>query len=92
MQDWYVHTDNITQLQMETLSDFLTNYNLGLPQVSPEHQYMLGEEITEAEVQEDIGEAHEISAPGSSGQTITLCKLIFQSLRGIVMGNHSTSF
>jgi hypothetical protein len=66
MQDWYVHTMNTEHLRLETLPDL----NLELPQINLEHHDMVYEEITETEVEEAIGEADEVSAPGLSGQTI----------------------
>jgi hypothetical protein len=53
------------------------------PQISLEHRKVLDEEISPAEVEDAINEAHEISAPGPSGQTFTLYKLLFQELSGI---------
>jgi hypothetical protein len=69
MQDWYVHTANTAQPQIGTLSEFLTDYALNLWQISLEHQDMLEEEITEAEVEGAINEAHGISAQGPSVKT-----------------------
>jgi hypothetical protein len=45
---------------------------------------MLVEEITPSKVEEAINEAKEISAPGPSGQTITLYQLLFQGILGII--------
>jgi hypothetical protein len=84
MQDWYGHTANLAQEQTETLADFLSDLELDLPQISLEHQDMLTEEITPDEVEDAINEAHEISAPGPSGQTITLYKLLFQEIPHIL--------
>ncbi len=75
MQDWYVHTANTGQPQTKMPSVFLADQQLELPQISPEHQNMLTEKITSAEVEDSINEAHEIRAPGPS---ITLYKLLFQ--------------
>jgi hypothetical protein len=44
---------------------------------------MLAEEITAMEVEDAINEAQEASAPGPSGQTITLYKILNQELPGI---------
>jgi hypothetical protein len=41
---------------------------------------MLIEEISPSEIEDAINEAKEISAPGPSGQTITLYKLLFQEI------------
>jgi hypothetical protein len=53
---------------------------MDLPQISPKHKEILDEEITPDEVEEAINETHEISAPGPSGQTTMIYKLIFQEL------------
>jgi hypothetical protein len=82
MQDWYIQTSNTAQPQRETLPDFLVDLHLELPQISPDTN-MPTEEITAAEVEEAINDAHKISAPGPSGQTITLCKLLFQEIPSI---------
>jgi hypothetical protein len=83
MQEWYEHTANTAQPQRETLADFLVDQQLELPQIGPDLQDILLEEITLAEIQEAINEAKEISA-GPSGQTITLYKLLFQEIPGIL--------
>jgi hypothetical protein len=83
MQDWYANTANVEHVQTETLSEFLQGQQLDLPQISPELQDMLTEEITPMEVEEAINEAQEMSAPGPSGQTITLFKILNQELPGI---------
>jgi hypothetical protein len=83
MQDWYANTANVEHVQTETLSEFLQDQQLELPQISPELQDMLTEEITPMEVEEAINEAQEMSAPGPSGQTITLFKILNQELPGI---------
>jgi hypothetical protein len=73
----------VGHVQIETLSDFLQDQQLELPQISPEHQDMLEEEITPSEVEDAINEAKEMSAPGPSGHTITLYKLLFQEIPSI---------
>jgi hypothetical protein len=83
MQDWYSNTANTEHVQKETLSDFLLDQHLELPQISPKLQDMLTEEITVMEVEDAINEAQEASAPGPSGQTITLYKILFQELPNI---------
>jgi hypothetical protein len=45
---------------------------------------MLTVEITPAKVEDAIDEAHEINAPGPSGQTITLYKLLFREIPNIL--------
>ncbi len=44
---------------------------------------MLIEEISSSEIEEAINEAKEVSAPGPSGQTITLYKLLYQEIPSI---------
>jgi hypothetical protein len=83
MQDWYANTADVEHVQKETLNDFLLDQQLELPQISQELQEMLTEEITPMEVEEAINEAQEASAPGPSGQTITLFKILNQELPGI---------
>jgi hypothetical protein len=83
MQEWYAHTAESDHLQTETLPDFLNEQQLELPQISLEYQDMLVEEITPNEVENAINEAKEMSAPGPSGHTITLYKLLFQEIPNI---------
>ncbi len=54
MQEWYEHTANTAQPQRETLADFLIDQQLELPQIGPDLQDILLEEITPAEIQESI--------------------------------------
>jgi hypothetical protein len=84
MQEWYEHTANTAQPQRETLADFLEDQQMELPQIGQDLQEMLVEEITPSEIEEAINEAKETSAPGPSGQTITLYKLLFQEIPGIL--------
>jgi hypothetical protein len=83
MQEWYEKTASMEQDQTETLQEQPDDMQLNLPQIDQEHKNHLEEEITEDEVEAAIIEAHEISAPGPSGQTITLYKLLFQELPNI---------
>ncbi len=57
MQDLYAHTANSEHLQTETLSDFLNDQQLELPQTGLELQDMLIEEITPNEGEDSINEA-----------------------------------
>jgi hypothetical protein len=50
----------------------INDIQLDLPQIDPETRDLLDEEITREEVESAINEAQEISAPGPTGQTITL--------------------
>ncbi len=77
MQEWYEHTANAAQPQRETLADFLDEQQLELPQIGQDLQEMLVEEITTSEIEEAINQAKELSAPGPSGQTITLVRYTF---------------
>jgi hypothetical protein len=61
----------------------LDDLQLELPQISLDIQGLLDEEISQDEVENAINEAHEISAPGPTEQTITLYKLLFQEIPGI---------
>jgi hypothetical protein len=54
-----------------------------VPQISQEHRNLLHEEISSAEVEGVINDAHGIRAPGPTGQTITFFKLLFQEIPGI---------
>jgi hypothetical protein len=83
MQEWYANTAETGHNQTETLPDFLHEQQIELPQISPEQQDMLVEEITPNEVENAINEAKEMSAPGPSGHTITLYKLLFQEIPNI---------
>ncbi len=66
MQDWYIHTANTAHPQMEILPDFIADLHLKLPQVNQEHQDMLNEQITEADMEKAINDAHENSVPGQT--------------------------
>jgi hypothetical protein len=75
MQEWCESTDSCNWEHVETLSNMLDNLQLKLPQINPEVRDLLDEEITSEEVETAINEAHEVRAPGPTGQTITLYKL-----------------
>ena len=83
MQDWYRLTAEEQHVQTEHLTDFLQDNNQVAPQIQNQHKEWLEEEITQEEVEQAIGDAHEISAPGPSGQTISLFKLLFQEIPSI---------
>jgi hypothetical protein len=83
MQEWYGNTASQEWEQVETLEDMLGDLHLDLPQISPEIRELLDEEISSPEVEVAINEAHEVSAPGPTGQTITLYKLLFQEIPDI---------
>jgi hypothetical protein len=83
MQEWYKSTASRDLDQAEILSDMLDDLQLELPQNSLDIQGLLDEKISQDEVEHAINEAHEISAPGPTGQTITLYKLLFQEIPGI---------
>jgi hypothetical protein len=54
---------------------------------------MLCEDISEAEVQEALGKAHEVSSAGPCGQTITLFQTSFSRITGYFQSsNQLTSF
>jgi hypothetical protein len=83
MQEWYENTANAAQPQRETLADFLDDQQLVLPQIGQDLQERLVEEITTSEIEEAINQAKEVSAPGPSGQTITLYKILLQEIPNI---------
>ncbi len=83
MQEWYESTASRDWEQAETPTEMLEDLQLDLPQINPETWDLLDEEITRDEVETAINEAHEVSAPGPTGQTITLYKLIFQEIPDI---------
>jgi hypothetical protein len=84
MQEWYENTANAAQPQTETLADFLEDQQLDLPQIGQDLQEMLIEDISSSEIEEAINEAKEVSAPGPSGQTITLSMLLHQEIPNIL--------
>ncbi len=84
MQEWYEHTANAAQPQRETLADFLEDQQMELPQIGQDLQEMLIEDISPSEIEEAINDAKEISAPGPSGQTITVYKLLFQEIPNLL--------
>jgi exonuclease III len=79
MQEWYEVTASRELDQAETLTDMLHDLQMELPQISPENRELLDEEISQTEIENAINEAQEVSAPGPTGQTITLYKLLIQS-------------
>jgi hypothetical protein len=83
MQEWYGNTASQNWEQAETLTDMLDDLQVNLPQISPDVSDLLDEEITSLEVETAINESHEVSAPGPTGQTITLYKLLFQEIPDI---------
>ncbi len=84
MQEWYESMASHDWDQIETLSDRLDDLQVELPQISPGVQDHLDEELTCEEVENAINEAHEVSAPGPTGQTITFYKLLFQEIPDIL--------
>jgi hypothetical protein len=77
MQAWYERTAERVLPQTETLSAFLARHHSDLPQIDDDQKEALEEEFTIDEVKQAISEAHEVSAPGPSGHTITFYKLLF---------------
>ncbi len=57
---------------------------MALPQISPEISDLLDEEINSLEIETAINKAHEVSAPGPTGKTIILYKLLFQEIPDIL--------
>ena len=78
MQKWYEETAQKEHCQTLSLQDFLTQSNVQLPKISPEMQEELQQDIDAEEIQWALDEAKERGAPGPSGQSITLYKLLFQ--------------
>ena len=77
MQKWYEETAQNEPEQTETLEQFIIDQQLVLPQLDKEQCDELEEEFTTAEVMQAIKDAKTISAPGPSGQTISIFKLMF---------------
>ncbi len=77
MQAWYERTAERVLPQTETLSAFLARHHTDLPLIDDDQKDALEEEFTIDEVKQAISEAHKVSAPGPSGQTITFYKLLF---------------
>ena len=78
MQQWYEDTAQQQTEQTTSLEEFLNASNIRLPQISPEQQEELIEEITMEEVQWALNASKETSAPGPTGQSINLYRLLFQ--------------
>jgi hypothetical protein len=64
----------------QTLTDFLARHHTDLPQIEDDQKEALEEEFSINEVKQAINEAHEVSAPGPSGHTITFYKLLFLTM------------
>jgi exonuclease III len=77
MHKWYESTAEKAPNQLITLDDFLQNHNLQLPQLSIEDSEELEQEFTTEEVRQALADAKVVSAPGPSGQTISIFKLLF---------------
>jgi exonuclease III len=77
MHKWYESTAEKAHTQLTTLDDFLHKHNLQLPQLSQEDCEELEQEFTQEEVKQALAEAKVVSAPGPSGQTISIFKLLF---------------
>ena len=77
MQNWYEDTAQHTTPQTTTLSEFLEQHNILLPQLTDEQKNDLAEEFTTDEISDALKEAQEKSAPGPSGQNISFYKLLF---------------
>jgi hypothetical protein len=80
MQAWYERTAERALPQTETLTDFLTRHHTDLPQIEEDQKEALEEEFSVDEVKHAIKDAHEVSAPGPSGQTIAFYKLLFLTM------------
>ncbi len=78
MQRWYEETAQQSTEQTTTLEEFLNDYNINLPQINQDQQDELIEEITLDEVKWALAASKEISAPGPTGQGISLYRLLFQ--------------
>jgi hypothetical protein len=63
MQNWYEDTAQHATPQTTTLSDFLEQHNILLPQLTDEQKNDLAEEFTTEEVSDALKEAQEKSAP-----------------------------
>jgi hypothetical protein len=61
----------------EALPDFLARHNLTLTQLDEDQKSILEEEFSQQEVKAAIEEGNEVSAPGSSGQSIAFFKMLF---------------
>jgi exonuclease III len=77
MQNWYENTAQHMTPQTTTLTDFLDQHDILLPQLTDEQKDILAEEFSTDEISEAIKEAQENSAPGPSGQNISFYKLLF---------------
>ena len=84
MQKWYEETAQQQVEQTLTLSDFLEQRNIELPTLTEEQRNMLEEEISQEELTWALTKAKEASAPGPSGQTISLYKLLNMLIPGIL--------
>ncbi len=82
MQNWYEDTAQHTTPPTTTLSEFLEQHNILLPQLTDEQKNDLAEEFTTDEISDALKEAQEKSAPGPSGQKShsTSCYLCYHQL------------
>jgi hypothetical protein len=85
MQEWYEKTAGEESPQTMTLEEFLIRHNINLPQVTLAQKEELSEEFTLQEVIDAINEAHEASASGPSGQSITFFKLLLMEVPNLLV-------
>jgi len=78
MQNWYQEMANKPHDQTVTLTEFLEQYNVELPRISNEQESELAAPISSDEILKSIQAAHEFSASGPSGQSISMYKLLFK--------------
>jgi hypothetical protein len=64
-----------------SLPKFSAEFNIKLPKINQELQLCWDEEISEAEVEEALGEAQEVSTLDPSGKKIRLFNSSFKSYR-----------
>jgi len=84
MQKWYENTASQGTTQTLTLTDFLLEQNIILPQLTDDEASDLEEEFSVDEVKQAIAEAKVVSAPGPSGQTISFYKLLFMHIPNLM--------
>ena len=77
MQEWYQNTTNTPVEQTVTLQQFLLENGVQLPQLTQDIAEHLDAEFTVADIHWSLQNAKENTAPGPTGQTINLYKLIF---------------
>jgi hypothetical protein len=80
LTDAYVSKVGIPFNPSMTLNDFLDKYDVELPRIDSNEYDFMGTEFTKEELKEVLQSSKKLSAPGPSGQGISLFKYIYKMI------------